>query len=97
MVGEYKGSLVDGDLQSVEVLKRHKPLISYSEIKNILGDLPLGSTLTTAALSNAFCQNLSCIMANKSEINQVMQFMDVLIWKARRATCVLLLIFYKCI
>ena len=87
MVGEYKSSLVDGDLQLIEVLKRHKPLISYSKIKNILGNLPLGSTSTMTALSNAFCQNLSCVMAaNEFEINQVMQFIDVLIWKPRRAT-----------
>ena len=53
--GGNKSGLSDGDLQLIEVLKRNKPSISYSEIENILievGDLPLGSTSTTA-LSNA--------------------------------------------
>ena len=46
-----KSGLSDGDLQLIEILKRNKPSISYSEIENILievGDLPLGSTSMTA-------------------------------------------------
>ena len=50
-----KSGLSDGDLRLIKVLERNEPSISYSEIGNVLievGDLPLGSTLTTA-LSNA--------------------------------------------
>lgn len=49
--GGGNSSLSDGDLQLLEVLKRQKPSISYSEIIDALydfGDLPLGSTTTTA-------------------------------------------------
>ena len=40
-----RSSLSDGDLQLIEVPKRHKPSTTYSEIENILvevGDLPTG-------------------------------------------------------
>ena len=59
--GRNKSGLSDGDLQLIEVLKRNKPSISYSEIENIfieVGDLPLGSTSTTA-LSNAVRKRMS--------------------------------------
>ena len=53
--GGKRSSLSDGDLQLIEVLKRHKPTTTYSEIENILlevGDLPTGGTSKTS-LSNA--------------------------------------------
>ena len=53
--GGNKSGLSDGDLHLIEVIKRQRPSISYSELEDILfevGDLPCGGTSKTA-LSNA--------------------------------------------
>ena len=50
-----KSGLSEGDLQLIEVVKRHKPSTTYAELADILleiGDIPRGGTFKTA-LSNA--------------------------------------------
>ena len=73
--GGNKSGFSDGDLKLIEVLKRNKPTISYSEVENILievGDLPLRST-STAALSNAVRERMPSEAFTYKKITHVAQ------------------------